>query len=109
MVKKSTKKADDTTAEVSAVITSVVKDRVRKTGERFLDVTVEITDGGEKEIVKRGFPIDASDEDIKAEITKMLETRKGEQAQAVEQAVLDAEDAVADETIGKLEGAEIKG
>lgn len=92
---------------VTATIKSVEKARVIATGEDYLDVTIEITEGKAKEVVKRGYPIDTPTKEIKAELKKLLKTRTAEATQAETQAVLDKQDAATAKAITELEGLEV--
>ena len=92
----------------SIKIQSVEKSSYVQTGEDFLDVTVGIYDG--KKIVdtrKYGYAIEATKEDILADLQKVVETYSLEQETKVEQAEVDARYAQADETIESLTGEKI--
>lgn len=92
----------------SIKIQSVEKSSYVQTGEDFLDVTVGIYDG--KKLVdtrKYGYAIEATKEDILADLQKVVETYSLEQETKVEQAEVDARYAQADETIESLTGEKI--
>lgn len=93
---------------VTAKITSVEKSRYVKTGEEFLDVTVDLFE--DKKLIetrKFGYPVDTDKKVIMAEVKKVVQTYKSEQKQKVAQAVVDKADEQANKTIDSLTGEEI--
>ena len=90
-------------------IASIVKDSVRKTGERFLEVTFEVLQGKTVvDTIKQAFPIDTVPADIKSAGEAILVVRQSEASQAEVQKELDAQDEQADKTIDELVGVELK-
>lgn len=91
---------------VKAIIKSIEPAEIVATGERYLDVAVEVVDGKLTELRKLGFPIDTTKEDILAEVQKQAETYQLEKVQRANQIVEDAHSAhVAD--LQDLQGEEI--
>ncbi|MCK4500876.1 hypothetical protein KAU11_10275 [Candidatus Babeliales bacterium] len=102
-----TKKA--TTETETIRIVDVRKDSIRKTGQRFLDVTFEVMLGKKVvDTIKEGFPIDTEAKAIEAAAKAKLKLRGREAGQAVAQKEQDDAEAQADKTIDKLVGVELK-
>lgn len=93
---------------VTAKIKSVEKSSIVKTGEEFLDVTVELFEK-EKLIETRkfGYPVDTDKKVIMADLKKMVQTYKQEQERSEEQAEVDKANEKAQKTIDALEGEEV--
>ena len=91
----------------SIQIVEVRKGTIVATGERFLEVLANITDGEQTIPRNFGFSMETTKDDIQAELGKVLELYEQEKVQAEANAERDAEDATADETITALEGLEI--
>lgn len=93
---------------ITATIVKAKPGRFVKTGERFLDVTVDFKeDGKHKETRKIGYPLGTSVEDIQADLAKAVATMEGEQVQQVEQKKVDAADKQEKEVIDQLEGISV--
>ena len=95
----------------TAKIVKISKDSIVKTGERFLNVIVEITEGKGKSAVSHevvwGYPLTTSKKEIEKDIKKYLKNRKEEKERAEENAQIEAEDKQADKTIEVLSGLEV--
>jgi uncharacterized protein YlzI (FlbEa/FlbD family) len=92
----------------TAKIAKIEKATIVKTGERFLDVTVEIKEGRKiVEVRKLGYPLDTKSGDIEKDLKKMLKVREQEAIQAVEQVKVDKVEAKADTTIELLKDKEL--
>lgn len=90
---------------MKATISKAEQGRFVKTGEQFLDVTVDFTEDGEvKDTRKFGYPLGTSAEDIKADLAKAVATFEGEKIQKVAQKEVDATDKQAKEVIEEIEG-----
>jgi len=93
---------------MEAKIISTKRDRFVKTGEEFLDVTVDfMEDGNVIETRKLGFPLGTSAEDIKESLAKAVATFELEKVQKVEQKEVDATNKQAKEVIEELKGATV--
>lgn len=94
-----------------AKIVKISKDKVIKTGERFLNVEVEIVEGtGKNKITEKviwGYPLDTSSQDIEKDIKKHLKNRKEEAVMAEKEAIAEAEEKQADDTIETLSALEV--
>lgn len=91
---------------VKAKIKSIEPQVIVATGERYLDVALEIVDGKETKELKLGFPIDTTKEDILEEAKKQAENYQLEKAQRATQEVADAHSAHVAE-LQDLQGEEI--
>ncbi len=99
----------------TAVITKITKETIVKTGERFLDVEIELRGaptrkakkGEVLEVIRWGYPLGTSEKEIKGDLKKLLVTRAEEGKQTEANAELEAEDAQADKTINSIDGLEI--
>lgn len=89
-------------------ITKVTKGTVIDTGERFLDVTIQIGSGKTKEIMKQGFPLDTTDKEIKASLKKLLQTRASDKEVSKKSEETQVLETAGDKTIEKLEGVTIE-
>lgn len=95
----------------TAKITGSKRDKRISTGEHFLNVEVTFTLNGDTEVLRYGYPVETTPKEIKADIKKMLATRKGEREGAAAQAKADDDaqaEAEADETVAALEGVTVK-
>ena len=92
----------------TSIITRATKAIIQETGEEFLDVEFDISDGEEViDTKKAGFPIDTDSDAIVAELKKYTANYEAEKIAAVENAARDAALAEADATIEELVGLEI--
>lgn len=90
---------------MQATIKEAKRNRFVKTGEQFLDVTVDFIEDGEvKETRKLGYPLGTSAEDVKEDLAKAVATFETEKEQKVVQKEVDATDEQAKEVIEELEG-----
>lgn len=94
---------------IQATIAEAKRDRIVKTGEEFLDVTVDFhtEDGEVLETRKLGYPLGTTADEIKADLAKAVATFEQERAQAEVQKEVDAADEQANEVIADLEGVTI--
>lgn len=97
---------------IQAEITSVVKDRIVKTGEGFLDVTVDFAEGeGKKRTVldtrKYGYPLGTTTEEIKEDLAKAVATFEQDRQQAETQKEEDATNEQANQVIQDLAGQKV--
>lgn len=94
---------------IQATIAEAKRDRIVKTGEEFLDVTVDFhtEDGEVLETRKLGYPLGTTADEIKEDLAKAVATFEQERAQAEVQKEVDAADEQANEVIADLEGVTI--
>lgn len=95
------------TAEVTATIVEVTKQSIVKTGERFLEVEIELKDGKKKVSYKRGYPLETTQKEIAADLKKLVATYQEEKTQAATQAEADKAEAGADATIEAVTGLQV--
>lgn len=93
----------------SIKVTGSTKETIVATGERQLTVTAVITDGDSEIVVKRGFPLTATKDDVVSDLQKTLELYDAEKARKVENESSEQAEASADETIEALTDLEITG
>lgn len=99
-----------------ATIKSIKKERIVKTGERFLDVEIELRGaptrtarkGKVLEVIRWGYPYGTSDKTIKGDLKRLIATKNKETQQAEVSAKADAEEAKANKTITNIDGLEVK-
>ena len=93
---------------MQATIRKTKRDRFVKTGDEFLDVTVDFEeDGVVVETRQFGYPLGTSVKDIKESLAKAVVTLSAEKVTNVEQVKVDATDKQAKEAIKELEGQTI--
>lgn len=94
---------------IQVTITEAKRDRIVKTGEEFLDVTVDFhtEDGEVLETRKLGYLLGTTADEIKEDLAKAVATFEQERAQAEVQKEVDAADEQAQEVIEDLEGVTI--
>ncbi len=80
---------------ITTKIISIEPQAIVATGERYLDVAVELTDTDLKKPLLRkfGFPIDTSKEEIRAAVKKFAGTYKLEKVQSADDKIVIAQDA----------------
>lgn len=94
---------------IKAKIKSIEPAEIVGTGERYLDVAIEIQDGKETIERKLGYPIGTTEKEIKADIEKYLTTHQLEKAQKVNTAEADAENTHVAKLQDSLTGEEVAG
>jgi len=93
--------------EVTATVVKATKETIVKTGERFLDVEIQLVDGKTKKTFKRGYPYGTTPKEVEKELKQLVKTYELEKEQAVTQATLDEEEAGAEETIEAVQGLQV--
>lgn len=93
-----------------ATITAVGRATHSQTGEPYLDVHVDIEDGGGAVVAQRrlGFPCDMAQEEILAEVGKVVAAFEGDKAIAAESACIEALNASGDSLAEGLTGARVE-